>query len=415
MNQSPALIDLIGHLDEAVSPQHSVATSARRLTSAGYSSVNYEALGRLPDRGFVTDGGLLIAWRRGSSSAGFRIVGAHTDSPGLRLKPQPSVVAHGWRQINVEVYGGILNNSWLDRDLGVAGVIVLDDGSCHLVRSSRAIARIPQLAIHLDREVNERGLVLDRQAHLSPVWGLDNGVGSGVIEWLAVDAGLDPSRIRTWDLGMFDTAGAGLLGAEEELLASGRIDNQVSCWAAVEGLIASDAGPGTAVVALFDHEEVGSESTTGAAGPRLEWILEALHDGSRSDLHARYAKSLCISADCAHSVHPNYSERHDPSHRPLPNKGPVLKINANQRYATHSASAAEFVTLCERAQVPHQFFVSRNNMPCGSTIGPITATRLGVSTVDVGIAQLSMHSARELCGSADPELLSSVLRQHFSS
>ncbi|MFM8946739.1 MAG: M18 family aminopeptidase [Actinomycetota bacterium] len=415
MSPSPELVRLIDHLDFAVSPHHSVEYSARRLVADGYRSVDFGELDRLPDRGFVADRGLLIAWRRGQAEGGFRIVGAHTDSPGLRIKPSSTSTAHGWRQLNVEVYGGILNNSWLDRDLGVAGVVVLNDGTTKLVRSSRPIARIPQLAIHLDRDVNERGLVLDRQQHLAPVWGLDDGSATSVIEWLARDAGIDPDRVRTWDLGLFDVSGAALLGSDEELLASGRIDNQVSCWAAVEGLIAASSGPSTAVVAMFDHEEVGSESTTGAAGPRLEWILEALHDGGRAELHARYSDSLCISADCAHSVHPNYPDRHDPSHRPLPNKGPVVKINANQRYATDSGSAAAFVALCERAGVPHQFFVSRNNMPCGSTIGPITATRLGIPTVDVGAAQLSMHSARELCGSADPVLLSLALREHFSS
>lgn len=415
MNRTPELTRLLEHLDFSVSPQHSVSHSARSLLAAGFESVDFGRLDALPDRGFIADRGLLIGWRRGAKSLGFRIVGAHTDSPGLRLKPSPSTTAHGWRQLNVEVYGGILNNSWLDRDLGVAGVVVLDDGTSRLIRSSRPIARIPQLAVHLDREVNDRGLVLDRQQHLAPIWGLDGGSSAGVIEWLAIDAGIDPSRIRTWDLGLFDGTAAALLGADEELLASGRIDNQVSCWAAIDGLIASPDGPSTAVVALFDHEEVGSKSTTGAAGPRLEWILEALHNGSSSDLHTRYADSLCVSADCAHSVHPNYPERHDPAHRPLPNKGPVVKINANQRYATDSASAAAFVELCDRAGVPHQFFVSRNNMPCGSTIGPITATRLGIPTVDVGAAQLSMHSARELCGSSDPAMLSSALREHFSS
>lgn len=415
MTRSPELVRLIQHLDSAVSPQHSVDHAARRLSIAGYEAIDFGGLGQLPDRGFIADRGLLIAWRRGQAEAGFRIVGAHTDSPGLRIKPSPGANSHGWRQINVEVYGGILNNSWLDRDLGVAGVIVSKDGATELVRSSRPVARIPQLAIHLDRDVNDRGLVLDRQQHLAPVWGLDTGVSDGLIEWLATDAGVDPDRIRAWDLGLFDVTGAALLGADEELLASGRIDNQVSCWAAIEGLLASSTGPGTAVVALFDHEEVGSESTTGAAGPRLEWVLEALHEGSRVDLHARYSDSLCISADCAHSVHPNYPERHDPAHRPLPNKGPVVKINANQRYATDSSSSAAFVAMCERAEVPHQFFVSRNNMPCGSTIGPITATRLGIPTVDVGVAQLSMHSARELCGRDDPAMLSSVLREHFSS
>jgi len=412
MNTDPSLPGLIAHLDASVSPHHSVAHSSSALSAAGFQTVDFDRLSTLPDNGYIADRGLLLAWRRGTNARSFRIVGAHTDSPGLRLKPNSSSSSHGWKQLAVEVYGGILNNSWLDRDLGAAGIFVLDDGSIRLVRSSRAVARVPQLAIHLDRDVNDRGLVLDRQTHLTPVWGLADGQGE-FMHWLAEDSGVEVSRVRSSEICLFDTTGATVLGGDSELLASGRIENQVSCWAAVEALIGATFCPNTAVIALFDHEEVGSESTTGAAGPRLEWLLEALHGGSRHDMHGALARSLCVSADCAHSVHPNYPERHDGLHRPLPNLGPVIKVNANQRYSTDAETAARFVGICENAGVPHQSFVSKNNMPCGSTIGPITATRLGIPTVDVGVAQLSMHSARELCGSLDPSLLRRALISHL--
>jgi aspartyl aminopeptidase len=209
-----------------------------------------------------------------------------------------------------------------------------------------------------------------------------------------------------------------VLGADRSLLASGRLDNQLSCWAATTALASGVGGGGTVdVIALFDHEEVGSESATGAAGPLLESVLERLvvaRGGTRDDLHRSLAASTCVSADNAHAVHPNYPERHEPGHRPVVGGGPAVKVNANQRYATSAETAATFQQACDAAGVPWQVFVSRNNMPCGSTIGPITATRLGVATVDVGVPQLSMHSARELCGVADPLYLVAALRSWFA-
>jgi len=285
----------------------------------------------------------------------------------------------------------------------VAGRLTMIDGSAKLVRSSEAVARVPQLAVHLDRDVNDKGLVLDRQNHLLPVWGLGSPRSGEFAEWLADLADVGASDIVSWDLSLFDSQPARLIGSDSELLASGRIDNQVSCWAATEALLRraeSSSGP-TSVIALFDHEEVGSESTHGAGGPWLEWTLEALHGTDRSTFHDALGRSLCLSADCAHSVHPNYPERHEPAHRPIANGGPVLKQNANQRYATSPETAAFFIRCCREAGTPHQVFVSKNSMPCGSTIGPIASTRLGIPTVDAGVAQLSMHSARELCGVSD--------------
>lgn len=405
-------------LDASPSPWHAVETAAALLTGAGFEPLDRIA-SELPERGFVVRGGALIAFHQPSAvapDAPFRIVGAHTDSPGLRVKPHPDIDAFGWRQLSVEIYGGALLNSWLDRDLGIAGQLALDGDRQVRVRVDRAVCRVPQLAIHLDREVNERGVVLDRQAHLRPVWGLGISSAGEFREWIAAHAGVDARHVHAWDLCLYDTTPAAVLGAAGELIASGRLDNLVSCWAAVRALAdaaTSGDGAATSVIALFDHEEVGSASTTGAAGPLLEHALEQLvlaRGGGRAELLEALRASLCISADNAHAVHPNYPERHDGQHRPLVNHGPAIKKNSNQRYATDARGEARVSAVFERAGVPWQVFVSNNAMPCGSTIGPITATRLGIDTVDVGVPQLSMHSARELCGVEDPAMLARGLR-----
>lgn len=411
---------LIRHLDASVSPAHSVDYSAQRLRSADFAECSFATTSEgLPAKGFIADAGLLLAWNQSDTpSQRFRIVGAHTDSPCLKVKPLPDSGVFNWKQIGVEAYGGILNNSWLDRDLGLAGRVVLKDGSVEKLRIDHAMARIPQLAIHLDRDVNERGLILDKQIHLAPIWGLGQYRPGEFAEFIAENLAVSVLDIAFWDIALFDLTLASLLGADRSLLASGRLDNQVSCWATTEGLLAASTnanGTGTtSVIALFDHEEVGSESTHGASGPRLAWLLEALHSGSRAQFHETLSRSHCISADNAHAIHPNYPDRHEPNHRPLPNMGPVLKVNANQRYATSPESATIFSRACASAEVNYQVFVGKNSMPCGSTIGPITSTQLGIPTVDVGVAQLSMHSARELCGAQDPALLAKVLKSYFS-
>ena len=409
------LADLMAFLDESPSPHHAAASAADRLTAAGFTEVPLGAPWAEAAAGFVRDGGALVAWRGPVDAAPttpFRVLGGHTDSPCLRVKPNPEVVRSGWRQLNVEVYGGILNNSWLDRDLGIAGRLTRADGETTLVHVARPVARIPQLAIHLDRGVND-GLTLNPQDHLRPVWGTGITGGELFTEWIAAEAGWNEAP-AFWELGLYDVTPAAVLGGDESLLATGRLDNQLSCWAAVRALAAAEADTLRAigVVALNDHEEVGSASTTGAAGPLLERVLERhvlARGGNRDDLLRALAASTCVSADNAHAVHPNYPERHDPDHGPIVNRGPAIKLNANQRYATSDATAAQFARACAVAGVPHQVFVSRNNMPCGSTIGPITATRLGIATVDVGVPQLSMHSARELCGTEDPLHLTDAL------
>jgi aspartyl aminopeptidase len=343
----------------------------------------------------------------GQKGAPLRIIGAHTDSPNLRVQPQPDIARMGWNQLGIEIYGGVLLNSWLDRDLGLAGRVVTVDGEEILFHQSEPLARIPQLAIHLDREIGDRGLQLDKFQHTSPVWGTHAPM---FLDWLSEITGT--SRIASFDAQLFDVTPAAILGVDRSLLASGRLDNQLSCWAAIEA-ISSTNSEYTTVVILNDHEEVGSESTTGAAGPMLENLLavidhrDELSVGQHID---RQRESWCLSADNAHAVHPNYTEKHDPRHSPLPNHGVALKLNGNQRYATSPRGAAHIRTIAEKQNVGLQTFVSRNNMPCGSTIGPITATRLGIDAIDVGVPQLSMHSARELCGTSDAAQLVTLMQ-----
>lgn len=411
------LSDLIAWLDACPTPFHVVERATESLTRAGFQSVA-QLSGQLPVSGFMSRDGMLIAWKRASDTTrSFRIVGAHTDSPNLRIHPRPDITRAGWAQLGVEIYGGVLLNSWLDRDLGIAGRVVRRDGTVSLYSSRRAIARIPQLAIHLDREIGERGLQLDRHQHMTPVWGTDSS--TTFAQWLSRVSGVAEGEIAAYDAHLFDISTASLLGNDESLLASARLDNQLSCWAAIGALTSSDhAHDVTQIVALFDHEEVGSESTTGAAGPLLAHVTESLVQGdtvARSSYFDILASSLCISADNAHALHPNYQERHEPNHAPLINQGPALKVNSNQRYATSSRTAQMMKRLAELADVPLQTFVSRNNMPCGSTIGPIASTALGIDTVDIGVPQLSMHSARELCGADDPARLLRLLREFFSA
>ena len=412
------LDDLIRYLDSSPSPWHAVESTLARL--AGFERVDEtNPWTDVPSRGVVVRGGATVAWSipaGAEPSTGFRLAGAHTDSPVLRVKPRPDTGAVGWKQLAVEVYGGILHNSWLDRDLGIAGRIVEADGTNTLVDVREPIARVPQLAVHLDRGVNTDGLKLDAQQHLTPVWGVGDGSPGEFAQWIGERAGLE-APADWWELCLYDTQGAAVLGADRSLLASGRLDNLLSCWAATESLTASTPADHIAVIVLNDHEEVGSASTTGAQGPLLSTVLERLvlgRGGTRDDLHRALADSACVSADNAHAVHPNYADRHEPGHRPVVNAGPAVKINSNQRYATSAATAAAFQRACETAGVPWQVFVSRNNMPCGSTIGPLTATALGIDTVDVGVPQLSMHSAREFCGVDDPGHLAAALTAFLS-
>jgi aspartyl aminopeptidase len=415
--------DLLGFVDASPSPFHAVAEAARRLDRNGFVEVNEaDAWPTAPGRHYLIRGGSLVAWSgdtgAAAAGAGFRVIGAHTDSPNLRVKPRPDTGSAGWRQLGVEIYGGVLLNSWLDRDLGLSGrVTVLDQSrpTTRLFRDDRALLRIPQLAIHLDREINQTGLKLNPQLHLAPTWGLGPIRPGEFTDYLADQLSVDPGAISSWDVMTHDVTPGTLAGLDSEFVSSARIDNQLSCWAAIEAITGPTNGPADAdrfaggpvsVAVLFDHEEIGSVSTSGADSDLLPSTLERIvlaGGGDREAFLRAIAASRCVSADGAHATHPNYADRHDSAHRIDVNGGPVLKHNANVRYATDAVTAAWFEAACRSVDVPVQHFVSRDDMPCGSTIGPITAGRLGIPTVDVGVAQLAMHSIRELCGSADPD------------
>ncbi|UNS97992.1 M18 family aminopeptidase [Streptomyces tubbatahanensis] len=411
---------LLSFLAASPSPYHAVANAAAELEKAGFRQVREtEAWDASTGGKYVLRGGALIAWyvpEGATPATPFRIVGAHTDSPNLRVKPVPDTGAAGWRQVAVEVYGGALLNTWLDRDLGLSGRVTLRDGTSHLVNVDRPLLRVPQLAIHLDRQVNE-GLKLDRQRHMTPIWGLGQAREGDLVRFVAQESGLDADAVAGWDLMAHSVEAPAYLGREEELAAGPRMDNLLSVHAGVAALTAAATGEGPQpaaipVLAAFDHEENGSQSDTGAQGPLLGSVLERsvfARGGAYEDRARAWAGTVCLSSDTGHAVHPNYAERHEPGHHPMPNGGPILKVNVNQRYSTDGSGRALFAAACERAGVPWQSFVSHNDMPCGTTIGPITAARHGITTVDIGVAILSMHSARELCGTQDPYLLANCL------
>ncbi len=407
--------DLAAFVTASPSSYHAAAEVASRLQAAGFTELA-EADAWPPGAArFVRRDGAVIAWQVPADiagPAGFRIVGAHTDSPGFKLKPEPSAYAFGWSQAGMEVYGGPLLNSWLDREFGLAGRVVTRSGEVLLV-ATPAWLRIPQVAPHLDRSVNDN-LHLDRQAHLKPIFGT---ASVDVLSALAASLDLHRDEIDGHDLFAAVAEAPAVIGVTGEFLASARLDNLSSVHAGVVALAGGQAQGQVNVLACFDHEEIGSDSRTGAAGPLLESVLRRIAAGlgwGSEDFERALAASFVISADAGHSVHPNYPQLHDPDHRPNVNSGPLLKVNANQRYTTEGPSAARWLRTCRAAGVPTQPFVSNNSVPCGSTIGPLTATRLGIASVDVGIPLLSMHSARELCGVQDPSWLAQALTAFYA-
>jgi aspartyl aminopeptidase len=421
MDSTAHIDDLAAFVTASPSSFHAAAEVARRLTEAGYRLLDErdDWSGTLAggDRVLVLRDGAVLALALpvgASPTTPFRILGSHTDSPGFALKPEPAVPGAAWQQLGVEIYGGPILASWFDRELELAGRIVDRDGGRHLVRTG-PVARIPHLAIHLDRDTNS-GFTPDRQRDTAPVLGV-TGDPADLLGALAASAGLDPEEIAGLDVMTVDSQPPRRFGLDGTLFASARLDNLSSVHAGLVALGGAQPEGVIAVLAAFDHEEVGSESRSGAAGPLLVDVLEricAALGGDRGDLHRALAESWCLSADAGHAVHPNRGDRHDPVNRPVAGGGPLLKINANQRYTTDGAGAALWTRICADADVPWQPFVSNNAVPCGSTIGPITATRLGIRTLDVGTPLLSMHSARELCHVDDPGRLAAAAEAFLS-
>jgi aspartyl aminopeptidase len=410
---------LCAFIDRSPSPFHACAEVAAALERAGFQRLAESASWpRGAARCYVLRGGALVAWAvpEGAPPAcGFRILGAHTDSPNLRIKPRPEASSAGCFQLGVEVYGGVLLNSWLDRDLGLSGrawVRTAQGRAERLFQVQRPLLRLPQLAIHLNREVTSEGLKLNAQAHMNPLWTRQSGSARSFRAFLAEELEVEHDDVLAWDAMCHDVQPATLLGQQEEFVSAPRLDNLCSCFCALQALLARLARQEpllcVPVLALFDHEEVGSTSSRGAQSPLLRDLLERsvlARSGTREDYHRALASSLCVSADMAHATHPNYPEKHEPAHWIGMNGGPVIKTNTNQRYASEGETEAAFMQACERADVPFQQYAHRGDLMCGTTIGPLTAASLGLRTVDVGNPQLAMHSARELCGSADPELL----------
>lgn len=428
MNDSPIdgyIADLAAFIEASPSSYHAAAEVARRLENAGFVRLaETDAWPAAPGRYVVVRDGAVIGWvvpAEASAITPFHILGAHTDSPAFKLKPKPTIASSGWLQAGVEVYGGPLLNSWLDRELELAGRIVTRDGREHLVRTG-PLLRIPQLAIHLDRGVND-GLALDKQRNTQPVFGLEADApldGADLVGMLARIAGVEGDEVLGYDILTADTQPPARFGLDRALFASRRLDNLSSVHAGVVALIAgadSGASGQISMLAAFDHEENGSQSRSGASGTFLDDVLTRVSEGldaTASDRRRAFAGSWVVSADAGHSVHPNYPDRHDPVNRPVAGGGPLLKLHANQRYASDASGAALWARLCETAGVEYQEFVSNNTVPCGTTIGPLTATRLGIATVDVGIPLLSMHSARELCHVNDPIGLAGAVTAFFA-
>ena len=415
--------DLLSFLNHSPTPWHAVATMKKQLDSAGFHSLDEKDDWSLQaGTGYyvIRNGSSIVAFRTGNTDttkAGVRMVGAHTDSPCLKVKPNPVLRRKGFLQLGVEVYGGALLNPWFDRDLSLAGRVTYVDGNGQvqdaLINFRKPIAFIPSLAIHLDREANSNRTV-NAQTDLPPVLMQvpeDDAIdfASLLVTQLKAEQGVSAERILGYELSFYDVQPAGFVGLRDNFIASARLDNLLSCYIGLQALLEA-TGEQPALLVCNDHEEVGSMSAEGAQGPFLSSVLERWCGAGKS---RAIAHSMMISADNAHGIHPNFMDKHDENHGPLLNAGPVIKVNHNQRYATNSRSAAVYRHLSDQLGLPHQTFVVRSDMGCGSTIGPLTAANLGVTTLDIGVPQFGMHSIRELVGTQDGFTLYRVLKAYM--
>ncbi len=421
--------DLLAFIDASPSPWHAVATCETRLTAAGFTRLDEAERWSLQagDRRYVVRGGSsIIAFIVGSQPAattGLRLIGAHTDSPGLRLKPKPAEDSAGMVRLGVEVYGGPILATFADRDLSLAGrvnVRVPGGFESRLIRFDEPLLRLPNLAIHMNREVNESGLKFNKQTELPLLLGVsEDGVKAEARfrEPIAAKLGIEPGDLLTWELNAYDTQKGAFWGVDGEFVANSQLDNLASCHAALSALLATQAPAATCLCAFFDHEEVGSESATGAGGSFVQDVvarLAACAGLDAEDQRRMLAQSFFISADMAHGWHPNFPAAYEPCHRALVNAGPVIKSNANQRYSTSAETAARFMAICEQAGVPCQQYAHRTDLGCGSTIGPIVASRLGIPSVDVGSPMWAMHSIRESAGVLDHGYMIAAMTRAFA-
>lgn len=422
--------DLLDFIDQSPSPWHAVSTVADLLRKNGFRPLLEDQHWDIGKRGkyyVMRDGASIIAFVIGQKpilESGFKIVGAHTDSPGLRLKPKAAYTTAGIAQLGVEIYGGPILATFTDRDLSIAGRVIVRNGhklDTHNICLKEPVVRLPNLAIHMNREVNEKGLLLNKQTGLPLIFGFatdSTEAHAQLTEALAKELSINPTDILTWDLNVYDTQKGSLWGAKQEFITNSQLDNLASCHAAITALIATENPLSTSICTFFDHEEVGSESATGASGSFISDTIQricAFYNSSEEDRLRGFANSFFISADMAHAFHPNHPTAYEPQHHAIINQGPVIKTNANQRYSTNADTAARFIQLCEQAKVPCQQYTHRTDLGCGSTIGPTIAAQLGMPTVDVGNPMWAMHSIRESAGVLDHGYMIEVLKQHFAS
>lgn len=417
---------LFDFLTQSPTPFHATQSLASALEAASFVELDEREVWQLKPAGqyFVRrNDSSIIAFRLGQqplTEQGLRVIGAHTDSPCLKVKPQPEINSQGYWQLGVEVYGGVLLLPWFDRDLSLAGrVTFTHNGQLHsrLINFKKPIAVIPSLAIHLNREAN-KGWEVNAQKELPPVLTQLSGKEEKdfrllLAEQLEREHCVQNAQVLDYELSFYDTQPPAHIGLNQEFIASARLDNLLSCFVGLQALLAADPQYASVLVCT-DHEEVGSSSACGADGPFLEQVLRRLLP-QEEDFSRCIQRSMLVSADNAHGIHPNYADKHDSNHGPLLNQGPVIKVNSNQRYATNSETAAFFRHLCQQQHVPVQSFVTRSDMGCGSTIGPITASKLGINTIDIGAATFAMHSIRELAGTEDITHLTKALTAFYSS
>ena len=422
--------DLLDYIDASPSPWHAVSSTIKQLESNGFELLTENQPWKLKKNGryYVTrDGASIIAFTLGTkpaAEAGFRIVGAHTDSPGLRLKPKSAHAKQGVAQLGVEVYGGPILATFTDRDLSIAGRVNVMNTSgfnTQLIHLAESIVRLPNLAIHMNKDVNTKGLLLDKQTQLPLIYGYaaDSAKAKEQLDQAIADQlNINPADILTWDLNIYDTQKGSLWGQDQAFIADSQLDNLASCHAALQALLATNKPDATSICAFFDHEEVGSESATGAGGSFMSDTIQRICAFQKSNEEERlrsFANSFFISADMAHAYHPNHPSAYEPEHHATVNQGPVIKTNANQRYSTNADTAARFIQLCKQAKVPYQEYAHRTDLGCGSTIGPMISAQLGMPTVDVGNPMWAMHSIRESAGVLDHGYMISVLSEHFKS
>jgi len=420
---------LLAYLQASPSPFHATTELATRLEAAGFEAVaECDAWSLQPGgRYYLTrNDSSIIAFHYGTEpmeDSGIRMLGAHTDSPCLKVKPQPELKRQGYAQLGVEVYGGVLLAPWFDRDLSMAGRVSYRDSQGvlrnALVDFKMPLATVPSLAIHLDRNANNERSINAQKEVLPVLLTLDEQATDWDFRQLLTDQlkrqspELEVQTLLDFEISLYDTQPPAQIGLKGDFIAGARLDNLLSCYVGLQSLLRADPRY-TCLLVCNDHEEIGSASACGAKGPMLQDFLQRLVPDPERRLRL-LDKSMMISADNAHGVHPNFSDKHDDNHGPLLNQGPVIKVNANQRYATNSETSALFRDLAERAGVPVQTFVSRSDMECGSTIGPITAAEIGVRTLDVGVPSFAMHSVRELAGSRDAHYLYRIAAAYFQS